>query len=106
MDFSQVRSLDQAWQLSADGQLVGVLLFPTELGGDSRPENVVFVPAEAAAAKDEITGILLRMFQDDLINQLSVTPEYKGQSFVPAKINVRAWHSQKPGGFEPSLTIW
>jgi hypothetical protein len=105
-DFSKVDSLDKARALEAEGMLVPILLFPAEFGGQDLPENVVYVPKEAAAAKDLITGTLLGFAQDGLIDQLSVEPTYKGTSFIPSRILMKASHSAKEGKFNPTVEIW
>ena len=106
MDFSHVTSLEHARELVADGRLLETLLFPFELGGEARPENVVFVPPEVAGLQTKLTASLGQMFQDELIDQVRLVPEYRGKSFIPAKISVSAWHSQKPGRFERSIRVW
>ena len=106
VDFSTVTSHEEAVQLANQGQLVKVLLFPAEFGGQSVPQNLVYVPPAIAAIKDQITGTLIDLIRDGTINQLEVLPEYKGDSFVPAKILIKAWHSDRPGGFEPTIEVW
>jgi len=106
MDLSHVTSRDLAVKLSEEGKLFKVLLFPAEFGGEDVPVNVVYVPAGISEVKQQITGTLVRFFKDGLINQLKITPEYKGESFVPSKICIEAWHSEKPGGFSPTIEIW
>jgi hypothetical protein len=106
MDFSTVGSKEKAVQLANQGQLVKVLLFPAEFGGKDVPHNVVYVPPAITAVKDQITGMLIGLVKDGTINQLEVLPEYKGESFVPAKICIKAWHMDKPGRFEHAIEIW
>jgi len=84
-----------------------MFLFPPELGGQEIPENITFVPLGIPEIKQQITETLIRFFQEGLLNRLSVTPEYKGKSFVPCKIQMKGWHTEKKGGFEPSIIdIW
>jgi hypothetical protein len=92
--------------LFEQGKLVKILLFPIELGGQDRQENSIYVPAGIPAIKDQLTGSLMRFLEQGLINKLEVKPEYKGNSFVPAKIRMKAWHTEKAGGFEPVIDIW
>jgi hypothetical protein len=106
LDFSDVTSLEKAEALYVQGKLEKVLLFPAEFGGAEIPQNTVFVPHGVSDAKDQITGTLIRFFNEGLINKLVVEPEYKGKSAVPSKLNMRAWHTEKEGGFNPSITIW
>ncbi len=107
LDFSHVTSPQIAAKLSEEGKLFKILLFPAEFGGTEVPPNVVYVPPGIPEIKHQLTGTLIRFFNEGLINQLKVEPEYKGQSFVPSKIHMRAWHSEKQdGSFEPTIDIW
>jgi hypothetical protein len=106
LDYSQVTSREAAVKLEAEGKLFKVLLFPAEFGGEDVAVNVVYVPAGIPGIKDQITGTLIRFFNEGLIDKLTVQPEYKGNSFVPSKIHLKATHSQKGGGFEPTIDIW
>ena len=105
-DFSAVGSLEQARQLAAEGKLVKILLFPAEFGGQDIPHNIAYVPAHTKEAKDAITRTLIRMVEEGSIDKLVVEPDYKGSSFVPARIRMRATHSGKAGRFEPVIEIW
>jgi hypothetical protein len=106
LDFSKVTSVAKAKELEAKGELVKTLLFPAEFGGEDIPANVVYVPAIAAEAKDMITGTLVKFVKDDLIDNLSVEPEYKGNSIVPSRIVMKATHQTKEGQFVPTIEIW
>lgn len=64
------------------------------------------MPAGIPEIEDQITGTLVRFFEDGLIEQLEVEPEYKGDSFVPAKMLIRATHSGKAGSFAPAIDVW
>lgn len=106
-DYSYVRSMAQAIELYEEGKLFKVLLFPAEFGGQDIPPNVVFVPRGIPEARELVLGTLIHFAQEGLFNQLEVNPEYKGDSFVPSKIKIRAWHSEKSvGEFLPSIDIW
>ena len=105
-DYGHVTSAAAARALAAEGKLTKILLFPAEFGGDDRPGNVVYVPPEAARAKDLTTGTLIRYFEQGLIDNLTVDAEYKGDSFIPSRILMNATHSSKDGAFNPSISIW
>lgn len=105
-DFSQVTSREAALKLASEGKLFKILLFPPEFGGEDVAPNVVYVPAGIPEIKDQITGTLIRFYNEGLIDKLNVSPEYKGSSFVPSKIHLKATHSKKGGGFEPTIDIW
>lgn len=106
LDFSKVTSVAKAKELEAKGELVKILLFPAEFGGEDIPANVVYLPVIAAEAKNMITGTLVKFVKDDLIDNLSVEPEYKGKSIVPTRIVMKATHETKEGQFVPSIEIW
>ena len=105
-DYSDVTSRDKAQALVAKGLLVKLLLFPQEFGGADSPENVVYVPKAAADAKELVTGTLVRFFKEGLIDQLQVEPSYKGNSLVPSRLVIKASHSTKEGGFNPTIEVW
>lgn len=106
LDLSTVRSVAEAEQLARDGKLVKILLFPAEVGGEDVRENVAYVPAEAAAAQARIIGTLVRFLEEGLIDKLNVAPEYRGDSFIPVRIRYEAYHSARPGRFEPVIEVW
>lgn len=105
-DLSQVDSLDKAMAHATEGRLFKILLFPAEFGGQDVPQNVVYVPAGIPEIKDQITGILMGFVEEELIDNLQVMPEYKGDSFVPTKINMKTSRSGKEGEFNPTIEIW
>jgi hypothetical protein len=105
-DYSNVTSREMAEQLVAQGKLYKILLFPAEFGGEERPENIVYVPSGIPEIKDQLTGTLIRFLKDGLIDNLRVEPEYKGNSFVPARIRMFATHKTKTGSFNPVIEIW
>jgi hypothetical protein len=105
-DYSHVTSREAAEQLATKGELFKILLFPEEFGGQDVPVNVAYVPAGVPEVKDQLTDTLIRFYQEGLIDKLTITPEYKGNSFVPSRIVVRATHSSKDGVFEPTIDVW
>ncbi len=105
-DFSHVRSVADAERLVRDGKLLKILLFPAAVGGDDVRENVAYVPAEAAAAQARLVGTLVRFLEDGLIDKLNVAPEYRGDSLIPVRIRYDAYHSVRPGRFEPVIEVW
>lgn len=106
MDFLEVTSREAALKLVEEGKLHKVLLFSAEFGGEDVTANVVYVPPGIPEIKEQLTGTLVRFVNEGVINQLEVVPEYKGKSFVPSKIHIKARHSDRHGGFEPSIDIW
>ncbi|HEY5802874.1 MAG TPA: hypothetical protein VIT90_04180 [Lysobacter sp.] len=105
-DYSHVRSREIALQLVEQGLLFEVTLFPEELGGNQEPYNLIYVPAGIPEIKDLVTETLLALRNEGLVDRLSFDVEYKGSSFVPSTINVRATHNIKSRSFEPRIGIW
>ena len=105
-DFSDVLSMQDAQRRVDEGQLVGVYLFPVELGGAVDPINLIFITPAAAEAQALIIDSLISFVEEGLINQLNVEPVYRGASFVPSQIIYRAYHSERDGRFEPTIDVW
>ncbi|MEP3889730.1 MAG: hypothetical protein ABJN69_04635 [Hellea sp.] len=105
-DFSHIDSMEKAEALHKKGELEKILLFPTEFGGDDNPANAVFVPVGISAAKNSITQALIGMVEDGSIDKLDVSVDYKGNSFIPSKIFMKATHSTKSGQFNPTVEVW
>ncbi|HEX7639169.1 MAG TPA: hypothetical protein VF457_12295 [Burkholderiaceae bacterium] len=107
MDFSRVGSVAELRSLCEEGRLFEILLFPEEFGGLHAPSNVAYVPRGIPEARETVLGTLVRLRREGAIDELDVTPEYKGGSLVPSKITMRAWHSGNGGGeLRVSLDIW
>src|SRR3546814_1422966 len=77
----------------------------SDLGGRAVRENMIYITPEAAAARELVIGTLVRLISEGSVDKMEVTPAYKGRSLVPAAITLRAWHSSKPGSFEPTIQI-
>lgn len=105
-DFSDVDSLAKARLLAEEGKLEKLYLMPLDLGGQDVPMNVVYVPVGIAQAKARLDGTVRKMREDGLVSKYAATPEYKGKSFVPARITIKAWHPDKPASFNPTLHVW
>ena len=105
-DYSHVTTKEDAQKLVKEGKLFKILLFPEEFGGEDNPLNTVYVPAGIPEIKDQLTGTLIKYYNEELIDSLTVTPEYKGNSIVPSKIKMVAKHATKTGTFAPSIDIW
>jgi hypothetical protein len=106
VDYSHVRSRELARQLAEQGMLFEVTLFPEEFGGNREPPNLVYVPAGIPEMKDLVTEALLTLHGEGLVDRLDFEVDYKGESFVPSRIRVRATHSARSRTFEPQIGIW
>lgn len=100
-----VTSQTAAEALCRDGQLIRTLLLPQELGGEDTQENVVFLPPAARDAKDRTTAELIGLFRQGVAEQVSIIPEYRGESFVPARVLVSAWKAER-AAYEKPIEIW
>lgn len=105
-DFSSVESLAAAEALAARGNLVRVLLFPAEFGGEDIVQNVAYITPKAAAERDRLIATLRRMIEEGGLDRMNVAPVYKGRSFIPAAIAFKAWHTSKDGRFEQTIEVW
>lgn len=105
-DFTDVDSKQKLMALVEQGKLERVHLFPLEVGGQDSELNVVYLPIGFRDAKKKVDGTILRMAQDGLISDLKVHPEYKGKSFVPSRIVIKASHPEKPGRFDATIEVW
>lgn len=105
-DFSEVDSLAKAQQFYQEGKLEKLYLFPLDLGGEDIPPNIVYVPVGIGQLKAQFDGTVRKMLEAGSVSRYSASPEYKGKSFVPSKITIRAWHPDKSGSFNPSIEVW
>lgn len=105
-DFTTVMSVRSAAQRARRGELVRILIFPAELGGEDVAENVVFVTPAAAAARDRMIAAIHRLIRRNIVSQMEVTPEFRGDSVVPVRMRFHAWHPAGAGTFDRTLEIW
>jgi hypothetical protein len=89
-----VNSRDSAERQIMIGKLRRVLLLPLELGGEDTPANLTYLPTNVADAKDEITKQVLEAVRCRQIDRITVTPDYRGGSFVPATLKIEIWLGQ------------
>lgn len=103
-DFSTADSRPAVIALVESGELAPLLLLPETFGGDDRPENVVFVPPAIAVEKRRIDeNIVLPLVSSGSVTRYAATPHYRGDSFVPTRIELRA---TDPGNFCAIVDIW
>lgn len=106
VDFSGVTSFEKAEALAAQGHLEKIYLFPLEFGGQDVRPNLCFVPAGFRRAKAEADDKVLRLIQEGRVSQYCASPEYKGNSFVPARIVITASNDDGAGLFSSTLEVW
>jgi hypothetical protein len=103
-DLPGLNSQEKVVAAAKSGGLVPLLLMPTEFGGSPVRPNVVFVPAWVREQKERTDReIIFPLAQSGKITKYSAEPAYKGDSFVPSAIKVRA---HDPGDFSSTIEIW
>lgn len=105
-DYSDVTSLRQAEALFRAGKLERLFLLPLEFGGQEDPRNILYVPLGIAAIKQQLDGTIQKMVNDGSVSSYAAEPEYKGDSFIPSRIKIKAAHHEKKGEFNPTIEIW
>ena len=105
-DFSDVTSKAAAQKLVREGRLVKIRPFPTELGGPKDPHNIVYIPPAVEEVRQLVIGTLRRFTEKDLIDQLDVQVDYKGDSIIPSRIRFIATHSRGGPPFEAAVEVW
>src|SRR5258708_5464412 len=106
LNFPDVDSLEKSPALFSEGKLDGNIFFPLYFGGEAVPQNTLYVPPGIADIKRQMDAMIGGMVKEGQITQYVAEPEYKGNSFIPCKINIKAWHPEKQGGLNPSINIW
>jgi hypothetical protein len=105
-DFSDITTRAAAKRLVREGRLVEISLFPVELGGPDDLQNTSYITPEAAFVRELVIGTLSRFFEEDVIDQLRILPEYKGESIVPSRIGMHSRHSGQEGSFNTTIEVW
>lgn len=106
VDFSAVTSIARAQALHSQGKLARMLLLAPVLGGKEAEANTAYVPPDILAVMQRLTATLERYLREGRIDALSIDPEYKGKSLVPARIRVQARKEGRVGAFTTVIGIW
>jgi len=104
-DFSSITSVTAAEDACRQGHLTKALVFPAELGGQDRPDNVVYIPPLVWEVKNNSIAGLVSAVRGGMSN-VAVVPEYRGTSFVPTRITITAAHSGMPPEYKLEIGIW
>ena len=90
IDYAKITSRDVAADMSEQGLLRKTYLFPLEFGGQEMDANTVYIPKDAFIQKQMFEQKVMQAAQNGLIENYTATPEYKGDSFVPSKLSLKA----------------
>jgi hypothetical protein len=103
LDFSTIDSNEKAIELFDKGQLVKLYLMPLDFGGQDSPMNTLFVPKFANDKKNAFDSTVIDMIESGLKLGYSVSPEYKGSSFIPSKLII---HLKGDKTMNETIDIW
>ncbi len=104
LDYSTIKDTESAKACYERGLLRKVYLFPTELGGPDAEMNICYAPKSAALQKQAVDNRIAGMAERGLIMDYAASPEYKGDSVIPASLVVEAKGEDKV--FRERIEIW
>jgi len=105
-DYSLITTKAKALSLVRSGVLVRILFFPVELGGEDVPANRGFVPPAAATARKHVVADLIDKVRLGTLDQMTVTPDYKGKSIVPTQILFHASSTKGGKRWAARVAVW
>jgi hypothetical protein len=105
-DFARLTTLESVEQWRRQGKLARVLLLPAVFGGMDAEANAAYVPPEVLPVQQRLLATLERYRSEGRIDTLTVLPEYKGRSLIPARIRVQAGKEGRVGAFTTVIGIW
>lgn len=105
VDLSEVDSNDKVMELAKKGILAPLYLMPLRFNGEESVSNRLFVPPAVVALKDRYDDMVEKLLMEGKVNGYSCTPEYKGHSFVPSKIQIVAKKDGEPV-FSETIHVW
>ena len=105
LDFTAVDSVLKAEALAAEGKLTPLYLVPLRFGGQEMPMNRVFVPASVVERKDHHDERVEQLVNEHRADGYSCTPEYRGSSVVPCRLDGMATEEGIPV-YPWSIDVW
>ncbi len=105
INFNDIDSNEKAIKLSGKGILAPLYLIPLRFGGEESERNKLFVPPVIVELKDRFDDMVEELLVNNKVNGYSCIPEYKGNSFIPAVLNIEAKKDDKTV-FSESINIW
>ena len=106
VDYAEVDSAAKARALFEQGKLERVHLFPVEFGGADLAVNVVYLPGPAADAKKKVDLAVRKRIEEGALKRYSASPEYKGDSFIPSRLKIRAWNPESGESMNEVVEVW
>ena len=88
LDYSEIDSNEKAIDLFEKEKLAKLYLMPLEFGGQDHAMNILYVPEFAVLFKARFDGMIENLLQQRKKLSYSASPEYKGKSFIPSKLNI------------------
>lgn len=105
VDFAEIDSNEKVMELAKKGDFVPLYLMPLRFSGEDSAGNRVFVPSFVVELKDRYDDMVANLISQGKVNGYSCTPEYKGRSFIPSKIQIVAKKDGSPV-FTETIDIW
>ena len=102
-DFSEIDSQEKAEAAAKTGTLVPVHLMPLRFGGVDGVENIVYAPPITVELKERNDDMVQDLLEQGKVASYSAIPQYKGNSFVPSSIVIKA---SGESVFEYTINIW
>lgn len=102
-NFSDIDSHEKAENLYNQGELAKLYLLPLEFGGMDAPMNIVYVPEFVNMLKKRFDIMIEELLQEGKQLSYNASPEYKGKSFIPSKLNISVSGDAE---FIETIQIW
>ena len=98
VSYTHLKAADQ-------GILAPLYMMPLRFNGEDSARNMLFVPPFVVEWKDRYDDMIEDLLLQEKVSSYSCTPEYKGNSFIPARLVIKAG---KDGAdvFTETINIW
>jgi len=103
-DFSSITSVTAAEDACRQGHLTKALLFPAELGGQDRPDNVVFIPPLVWDVKNNSIAALVSAVRGN--EQCRRCSRVSWDELRPYQDYHKSRHSGMPPEYKLEIGIW
>ena len=103
--FNDIDSNEKAIIECSKGNLEKLYLVSPIFGGAEDASNTLYVPIGVNKIKEQYDNIIADLLKQGKVESYNCFPEYKGNSFVPSKITIRAGKNGKDI-FVETINIW